>query len=195
MDEKKIKLNIMGLSFAQSHKVAFALILSEENGNKKIPVIIGGVEAQSIAIRLEKLNTPRPLTHDLFVSLSKLLSFDLLEVVIYKTEDGIFYSELVIKQNENIVKLDARTSDAIALAIRFDCPIYTYEEILEKAGTVFDILDVKKGFNNNSETSGKLSILTVSELKIMLKEAIEAENYEMASIIRDEIKQKEEQKI
>ena len=190
MDKKKIKLNIMGLTFTQTHSMAYAIVFSEEGGKRRIPVIIGGIEAQVIAIKLEKLQTPRPLTHDLFMNFAKLFSIDLIEVIICKVEEGVFYSELIFKKENEVVRIDARTSDAIALAIRFNCPIYTYEEILDKAGIVFEDETPEKTAFDKNDKSVKLSSVNLKELKIMLKEAVDSENYEMASIIRDEIKQK-----
>ena len=182
----------MGLTFTQTHSMAYAIVFSEEGGKRRIPVIIGGIEAQVIAIKLEKLQTPRPLTHDLFMNFAKIFSIDLIEVIIYRVEEGVFYSELVFEKDGGLVKIDARTSDAIALAIRFNCPIYTYEEILVQAGIVFEDEEPKKTVLEKNDQPVKLSSATVKELKIMLKEAIDSENYEMASVIRDEIKQKSE---
>ncbi|MDG5799448.1 bifunctional nuclease family protein [Marinilabiliaceae bacterium ANBcel2] len=206
MSEKKIKLNILGLSYSQTQSGAYALVLSEEEGERRIPIIIGGVEAQSIAIKLEGLEPPRPLTHDLFLNFAKSFDIIISEVVIYKLEEGIFYSELVCSKNGKILRIDSRTSDAVALALRFACPIYTYENILSKAGIVLDFGDTEdpaassiqkdkeeKRRSGSQKKENPLSKKSVYELKALLNKAIETENYERASQLRDEIKRREEQ--
>jgi len=194
MSKNKIKLNILGLSYSQTQSGAYALVLSEEEGERRIPIIIGGVEAQSIAIKLEGLEPPRPLTHDLFLNFSKTFGIEIIEVIVYKLEEGIFYSELVCKKGEEIVNIDSRTSDAVALALRFSCPIYTYEEIIDKAGIVLDF-DKKEEEEKATLTARpdgtKYSTKTTDELKALLQEAIEDEDYERASNIRDEINSRE----
>lgn len=194
MNKKKIKLNILGLSYSQTQSGAYALVLAEEEGERRIPIIIGGVEAQSIAIKLEGLEPPRPLTHDLFLNFARAFTIDLMEVIIYKLEEGIFYSELVCFKNNEVIRIDSRTSDAVALALRFNCPIYTYEEILSKAGIVLDFGDTKEKEEPRPvkpKTSIGLESKTLEELRTLLNEAVEAENYEKASEIRDEIKKRE----
>lgn len=198
MNKKKIKLNILGLSYSQTQSGAYALVLAEEEGERRIPIIIGGVEAQSIAIKLEGLEPPRPLTHDLFLSFAKAFEVQLLEVVIYKLEEGIFYSELVCVKGENIVRIDSRTSDAVALALRFNCPIYTYEDILAKAGIVLDFGDTKESTKTTPprpagtpRSGSPLANKSLEELQTMLDQAVGEENYEKASEIRDEIKRRE----
>ncbi len=196
MNKKKIKLNILGLSYSQTQSGAYALVLAEEGGERRIPIIIGGVEAQSIAIKLEGLEPPRPLTHDLFLNFARAFTIDLLEVIIYKLDEGIFYSELVCFKNNEVVRIDSRTSDAVALALRFNCPIFTYEEIISKAGIVLDFGETKdksEGPVKKNRTTKTLTSKSIEELKKMLEDAIEAENYEKASEIRDEIKKKENQ--
>ena len=194
MSKKKIKLNILGLSYSQTQSGAYALVLAEEDGERRIPIIIGGVEAQSIAIKLEGLEPPRPLTHDLFLNFSKSFNIELVEVVIYKLEEGIFYSELVCRRDDEQLHIDSRTSDAVALAIRFGCAIYTYDEIIEKAGIVLDfdkkdesstLSPVKRtsDVGDNEDYRSK----TIEELQQILQEAIRNEDYEKASKIRDEI--------
>jgi bifunctional DNase/RNase len=189
---QKIKLNVLGLSVSQTQTGAYALVLAEENGDRRIPIIIGPVEAQSIAIQLEALHPPRPLTHDLFRNMAQAFQIDIFEVVIYKLEEGIFYSELICEQNGTKVAIDSRTSDAVALALRFKCPIYTTEEILSKAGIVIEVAD---NYDENddendldfNDPSAKYENHSIDELKALLKEAVMTENYEMASEIRDEI--------
>jgi bifunctional DNase/RNase len=204
MDKKKVKLNILGLSYSQTQSGAYALVLAEEEGDRRIPIIIGGVEAQSIAIKLEGLEPPRPLTHDLFLNFARAFDVELTEVLIYKLEEGIFYSELVCTRSSEVIRIDSRTSDAVALALRFNCPIYTYEEILAKAGIVLDFGDTKESSGTSSPTStpsprsrpssqsdnNPLASKTLAELQAMLDQAVEAENYERASEIRDEIKRR-----
>lgn len=190
----KVKLSILGLSNSQSQTGAYALILSEEHGQRRLPIIIGAFEAQSIALQLEGLFPPRPLTHDLFFNFSEAFKIRLTEVNIYKLEEGVFYSILVCEQGETHLKIDARTSDAVALALRFKCPIYTSEEILEKAGIYLDDEDVpveKPAEKKAPKTSKvKWSNYSIEELEDMLNEAIEQENYEKASEIRDIIEQR-----
>ncbi|HBG86108.1 MAG: bifunctional nuclease family protein [Bacteroidales bacterium] len=201
MSKQKVKLNILGLSYSQTQSGAYALVLAEEDGERRIPIIIGGVEAQSIAIKLEGLEPPRPLTHDLFLNFAHAFKVQLLEVIIYKLEEGIFYSELVCSKNDEVVRIDSRTSDAVALALRFSCPIYTYEEILAKAGIVLDFGDTKEAPGSAPSSSPKtrtskvpgsnpLASKSLAELQAMLDQAVEAENYEKASEIRDEIKKR-----
>lgn len=194
MNKNKIKLNILGLSYSQTQSGAYALVLAEEEGDRRIPIIIGGVEAQSIAIKLEGLEPPRPLTHDLFLNFARAFSIDLLEVIIYKLEEGIFYSELVCFKNNEVIRIDSRTSDAVALSLRFNCPIYTYEEILSKAGIVLDFGDTKEKEESKPKkvkAPSSLNSKTIEELRNLLNDAVEAENYEKASEIRDEIKKRE----
>lgn len=195
----KIQLNILGLSYSQTQSGAYALVLSEENGKRRIPIIIGGFEAQSIAIELEGLKPPRPLTHDLLLNFATAYNINLIEVNIYKLEEGIFYAELVCDNGNNRIKIDARTSDAVALAIRFKCPIYTTEDIMAKAGIYLEVDKDKKRTKSTkqpvkSSKEEKASDIfnvykgkSLKELEKALQEAIEKEDYEKASQIRDEI--------
>jgi bifunctional DNase/RNase len=197
----KIRLNILGLSVSQTQSGAYALVLAEENGDRRIPIIIGPVEAQAIAIQLEGLKPPRPLTHDLIKNMALAFNIVLLEVTIYKLEEGIFYSELLCEMDGKEVRIDSRTSDAVALALRFRCPIYTSEDILKKAGIVLEIEDENSPVrsyadDDDFEPSGPsepstYSQYSLNELKEMLGEAIQNEDYEKASIIRDEMKKRE----
>lgn len=195
MNKKKIKLNILGLSYSQTQSGAYALVLAEEEGERRIPIIIGGVEAQSIAIKLEGLEPPRPLTHDLFLNFSKAFNIEISEVVIYKLEEGIFYSELVCQKDGEELRIDSRTSDAVALSLRFNCPIYTYESIIASAGIVLDVskdqeieLDIDETPSKSSDS--KYSNKSLDELNKLLQEAVKSEDYEKASEIRDEIQKR-----
>ncbi len=184
----KVKLNITGLSNSQNQTGAYALLLSEENGDRKLPIIIGAFEAQSIALKLENLDPPRPLTHDLFLNFSKTFKIDISEVNIYKLEEGVFFSVLICKHEGKEIKVDARTSDAVALALRFKCPIYTTEEILDKAGIYLDLKSQKdSAVATKSKKTSKWENYTVKELNDELKDAIEKENYETASEIKNEL--------
>ena len=197
----KIKLNVLGISYSQTQSGAYALVLTEENGERRIPIIIGAFEAQAIAIQLEGLQPPRPLTHDLFHNFALAFHIDLQEVEIYKLEEGVFYSKLVCTDGDKEIIVDGRTSDAIALALRFKCPIYTTEEILAQAGIVLDIKDtdeeeIELGVEDNPPKpadTDQFKEMTIRELKDMLNQAIHSENYEKASLIRDEIKRREQQ--
>ena len=196
MSKKKVKLNILGLSYSQTQTGAYALVLAEEGGERRIPIIIGSVEAQSIAIRLEGLTPPRPLTHDLFLNFAKAFNIEIVEVVVYKLEEGIFYSELICKRDSETLHIDSRTSDAVALALRFSCPIYTYDDIMEKAGIVLDFdNDADDSFEKEfveHKTSEEYAGSTLEELKKLLDDAVKKEDYEKASKIRDEIKLRED---
>lgn len=197
----KIKLNVLGISYSQTQTGAYALVLTEEKGERRIPIIIGGFEAQAIAIQLEGLKPPRPLTHDLFVNLSMSFGITLLEVNIYRLEEGVFYSKLFCSDSGKTIEIDARTSDAIALALRFKCPIFTTEDILQKSGIVIDIEETgkpKRKEHKDIETTHISSSLNKDEykdidldtLKRMLDEAVKNEEYEKASMIRDEIERR-----
>jgi hypothetical protein len=202
----KIKLNVLGISYSQTQSGAYALVLTEENGDRRIPIIVGGFEAQSIAIQLEGLKPPRPLTHDLFLNFAVSFKIDILEVNIYKLEEGVFYSKLYCDDGKNKITVDARTSDAIALALRFKCPIYTTEEIMERAGIVLDLGKETRIKENEKKTSqskpasspsssrhsDEFKEYTSEELQQLLHEAIAKEDYERASLIRDELNKRKE---
>src|ERR1700741_4419245 len=138
MAMKKVRLEIVGLSYSQTQSGAYALVLGESTGSRRLTIIIGGFEAQAIAIELEKMTPTRPLTHDLFKAFSETFSIDITEILIYNLVEGIFYAKLICTDGAKEVEIDARTSDAIALAVRFNCPIFTYEFILKSAGIVLD---------------------------------------------------------
>ncbi|MCC6252511.1 MAG: bifunctional nuclease family protein [Bacteroidia bacterium] len=198
---KKIKLEILALSYSQTQSGAYALVLAETDGNRRLPIIIGAYEAQAIAIELEKMIPSRPLTHDLLKAFAEGFDIVITEVIIYKIVEGVFYSKLVANNIQQTAEIDARTSDAIALALRFNCPIYTYESILSTYGVVLDEKSNKlKGGEDESqgtETKTKrkalsdkgsnLADINEEELKKMLQEAIDNEDYEKASHIRDEL--------
>ncbi len=191
--EKK-RLEIVGMSYSQSQTGAYALILGEVGGKRRIPIIIGGFEAQSIAIELEKMKPSRPLTHDLMKNFADTYNITLKEVVINKFVDGIFFAKLVWEHYNNETDIDSRTSDAVALAIRFRCPIYTHENILTEAGIIFDESPSKekksKVFSENKTKKNKYEDYSINELQNMLKKAVDKEDYEKASLIRDEINRK-----
>lgn len=191
---KKIKLDIVGLSYSQTQSGAYALVLGEVSGRRRLPIIIGGFEAQAIAIEIEKMTPSRPLTHDLFKSFAQAYHVNILEVIIYNLVDGIFYAKLMCNDGKKTVEIDARTSDAIALAVRFECPIYTYEFILATAGIVIEGNDFVFLENIEATTEEKVATsspnytsLSDDELKIKLQEALTEEAYEKAARIRDEI--------
>ena len=192
----KIRLNVLGISYSQTQSGAYALVLSEESGQRRVPIIVGGFEAQAIAIQLEGLKPPRPLTHDLFVSFAQSFKISLIEVNIYKLEEGVFFSKLICDNEQTRISIDARTSDAIALALRFKCPIFTTEDILTRAGIVIDFENESKAKKIDPEEDKlemvnkvheELKDLDMEELRNLLEEAIGKENYERASMIRDEI--------
>jgi len=188
--EKK-RLEIVGMSYSQSQTGAYALILGEVGGKRRIPIIIGGFEAQSIAIELEKMKPSRPMTHDLMKNFADTYNITLKEVVINKFVDGIFFAKLVWEHYNTETDIDSRTSDAVALAIRFRCPIYTHENILTEAGIIFDDSSSKdtksKIFTENKTKKSKYEDYSINELHNMIKKAVEKEEYEKASLIRDEI--------
>lgn len=191
----RIKLKVLGLSYSMSQTGAYALILADEADLHRIPIIIGMPEAQSIAIQLEKLQPQRPLTHDLIKTLTDSLNVTLKEVLIYRLDAGIFYSELYFETPMNIIKIDSRTSDAIALALRYGCPVYTIPEILEKAGILVsqEVREQQQGEIHNNVVNveeNQYKEYTVQELTKLMDEAIQKEDYETASKYRDLLKAK-----
>ena len=190
---KKLKLDIVGLSYSQTQSGAYALVLGEAKGKRRLPIIIGGFEAQAIAIELEKMTPSRPLTHDLFKSFADAFSITVKEVIIYNLVEGIFFAKLLCDNGEKEVEIDTRTSDAIAIAVRFQCPIYTYEFILSSAGIILE--DENAGTKEGAEAEVNLEPPVVDdndftkksteELHELLNKAISDEQYERASKIRD----------
>jgi uncharacterized protein len=193
----KIKLNIIGLSFSQTQSGAYALVLGEEDGHRRLPIIIGGFEAQAIAVELENMTPTRPLTHDLFKNFAMSYNIEITEVIIYNPKEGVFFSKLICSDGAAEKEIDARTSDAIAMAVRFNCPIYTYEWILSQAGVAMDDeslpIDEPKEKPKEKEkarkktTPAEFASLSEDELKESLLKAIDDEAYELASKIRDEL--------
>ena len=196
-----VKLDIKGISYSQTQSGAYALVLSEVEGERTLPIIIGAFEAQSIAIALEKeIKPPRPLTHDLFRDFADCFDINIIQVTIYKLVDGVFFSSMICEREGLEQTIDARTSDAIALATRFNAPIYTYESILDQAGIYLkigteDIITATEApeeeavvdHTTKSDVPNELSDFSLKELHQKLNKAVAQENYEMAAKIRDEI--------
>lgn len=190
---KKTRLEITGLTYSQTQSGAYALVLGELDGKRRLPIIIGGFEAQAIAIEIEKMTPSRPLTHDLFKAFATTFHVKVEEVLIYNLVDGIFYAKIICHNGGKSVEIDARTSDAIAIAVRFKCPIYAYEFILESAGLVIEENDLVFLENMDSAEPAKsdqpisYSKQSDKELKELLQKALEEEAYEKAAKIRDEM--------
>ena len=199
-----VKLTIKGISYSQTQNGAYALILNEVDGDRKLPIVIGAFEAQSIAIALEKeIKPPRPLTHDLFKNFADRFGVIIKQVIIHKLVDGVFYSSIICERDKIEEVIDARTSDAIALALRFSAPIFTYKNILEKAGVYLsnpsgkensesdnDILSNPETFDHEPESNDSgvtYSKNSIAELHEFLESAVQNEDYEKAAKIRDEI--------
>jgi uncharacterized protein len=192
---KKIELIIVGLSYSQAQSNSYALVLGEANGKRRLPIVIGHYEAQAIALELEKMKPSRPLTHDLFFNFAKTFGINIIEVLITKFHEGIFYASLICDNGISIQEIDSRTSDAVALSIRFHCPIFTTEEIMAQAGILFEG-EEEQVVESDEETSGEdlpsiFRNLSLTELEVELQQAIEDEDYEKASMIRDEIRKRE----
>lgn len=187
----RVKLNIVGLSSGQSNG-SYTLILGEDQGRRKLPIIIGSFEAQAIAIEIEKIVPFRPMTHDLFVSFCKTFNIQITEVEIYNLIDGVFHAKLICEVDGESREIDARTSDSIALAVRFKCPIFTYEDIMESAGVIFndemdEIIGEPDELEASPNPSSGLTAQTTEQLNLMLQEALKEEDYGKAAIIRDEL--------
>ena len=188
---KKIELEIVALSHSITQTHSYAVVLGEINGLRRLPIVIGGFEAQAIAVALERMSPSRPLTHDLMKNFMMAFNVELHEVVINDLQEGIFYSKLVCSSANDTVEIDSRTSDALALAVRFGCPIYTYDTILDQAGILMeDDGNTKSATPVTSETGGSddLKSLSLEELEGLLTEVLDHEDYIRAIAIRDEIK-------
>jgi len=190
----KIKLEILGLSSSQSQSGSFALVLGEERGNRRLPIIIGMFEAQAIAIEIEKIVPNRPMTHDLFKSFAQSFKFSILEIVISDLREGVFYAKIMCTDGVKSLEVDARPSDAIAIGLRFGVPIYTFEPILSEAGIVLTEPDEEETLASKEEpkkpskkTPEQLKDVSNDQLQAMLDEALEKEDYERAAKIRDEM--------
>jgi bifunctional DNase/RNase len=189
---KKIELEIIALSHSITQTHSYAVVLGEINGLRRLPIVIGGFEAQAIAVALERMQPSRPLTHDLMKNFMLAFNVDLHEIVITDLQEGIFYSKLLCSSDNDTVEIDSRTSDALALAVRFGCPIYTYEHILESAGIMMEDEDEKKKKEEVTVTSGTdeksdLKNMSLEELQTLLNDVLEHEDYIRAIAIRDEI--------
>jgi len=189
----KVRLEIIALSHSVTQSHNYAVILGEQKGNRRLPIVIGGFEAQAIAVALESMTPNRPLTHDLFKNTLDAFDIELKEVVINNLLDGIFYAQLVCEQNGNVLFIDSRTSDAISMAVRYECPIYTHEFIMESAGVVMEEESEKiKSPQPSRSQKPSLESMSVASLENLLKETLEKEEYEKAAKIRDLIQQKKE---
>ena len=194
---KKIELEIVALSHSITQTHSYAVVLGEVSGLRRLPIVIGGFEAQAIAVALERMQPSRPLTHDLFANFMTTFSIELNEVVIYKLEEGIFFAQLVCQNGDDIIEIDARTSDALALAVRATCPIYTFENILESAGLYLDQGEGSEPVSAETKTSGgkvsssgtdkDLKNMSLDDLNTLLQQVLEQEDYVRAIPIRDEI--------
>lgn len=189
----KVRLEILGLTYSESSTGAYVLVLGDKNSQRRLPIVIGNAEAQSIAVGIERQPNSRPLTHDLLLKFANTFHIRILEVVINRFRDGVFYAMLVCQQGDDIVMVDARPSDAIALAVRLGCEIYAYETVMDEAGIIMDDLEEEgsspdtEGYINKVEGKPNLDLLTVSELEDLLQEAIDNEDYAKAALLRDEI--------
>jgi bifunctional DNase/RNase len=191
---KKIELEIVALSHSITQTHSYAVVLGEVNGLRRLPIVIGGFEAQAIAVALEKMQPSRPLTHDLMKNFMTAFNIELHEIIISDLQEGIFYSKLVCSSDNDTIEIDSRTSDALALAVRFGCPVYTYEHILESAGILMEDTGTGKKKKTATVTSTEeegegsdLKKMTVEELNTLLNEVLEQEDYIRAIAIRDEI--------
>lgn len=188
----KVRLNIVGLSSGQSNG-SYTLILGEDHGRRKLPIIIGSFEAQAIAIEIEKIVPFRPMTHDLFVNFARTFNVQILEVDIYNLVDGVFHAKLICEVDGDIREIDARTSDSIALAVRFKCPIFTHEHIMAEAAMIFtedmtedDMMETEEAFKTESKGS-EITKMSTEELEQKLQEALQIEDYQRAAMLRDEL--------
>lgn len=201
---RKIELDIVALSHSVTQSHNYAVVLGEQDGTRRLPIVIGGFEAQAIAVAMERMTPNRPLTHDLFKNTLETFAIDLKEIVINNLLDGIFYARLICERNGEIFEIDSRTSDALAMAVRFNCPIYTYEFILDAAGVVLEETEEEKATAQGAEvgsaarrkkkpkTGAALSTYSVDDLNKLLEEVLAKEDYEQAAKIRDEINRRKD---
>lgn len=201
---KKTELEIVALSHSITQTHSYAVVLGELNGLRRLPIVIGGFEAQAIAVALERMQPSRPLTHDLFANMMATFDIELTEVIIYKLEEGIFFAKLLCNHNDEVVEIDSRTSDALALAVRTGCRIFTYENILDAAGLYLDPSETGSADKENTPvenmaSSAKgvpqnkdLASMTIEELKTLLQQVLEQEDYVRAIPIRDELNKRKE---
>lgn len=192
--EKKVKLLVLGFSFNQTQSGTYGLVLAEEGGKRRLMIVVGTPEAQSIAFKLHNSQPPRPLTHDLFYEFMFRFEIDLLEVNIYKYEDGVFFSKMILRQHEEVIQIESRTSDAVSIALRAKAPIYTTESIMERLSVTFDENAKKENQQKEEHFTPDYSLLYPEELEALLKDAIDGEDYELASLLRDELAKKRNQK-
>lgn len=188
-DHKIVELEIIALSHSVTQSQNYAVVLGEMEGNRRLPIVIGGYEAQAIAVVLERMTPNRPLTHDLFKNALSSFGIEVKEIIINNLLDGIFYSQLICEKEGEVIKIDSRTSDALALAVRFNCPVYTYEFIMDAAGVVLEETeeDTKKQVVQKEKNQKAYSSYSTDELEKLLKKVLDEENYEKAAHIRDEL--------
>lgn len=187
-------MDIVALSHSVTQSHNYAVVLGERNGSRRLPIVIGGFEAQAIAVAMERMTPNRPLTHDLFKNVLVTLDIDLKEVIINELKDGVFFSQLIcLKEGDSLV-IDSRTSDALAMAVRFECPIYTYETVLDLAGVVLEETEEEEESSKvrSPKRNRRLSSISLEELNQMLDQVLAEEDYERAAAIRDEIKRRED---
>mgnify|MGYP002631675759 CR=1 FL=1 len=190
---QKIRLEITGIAYSQTQSGSYVLTLSESSGKRKLPIVIGGFEAQSIAVELEKMVPNRPLTHDLIKMLCTSYSIAVKEILIYKFFEGVFYAKIICEKEGALTEIDSRTSDAIAVGVRFNAPIFALAEVIDEAGGVDDgseDFDDEVDLTDNEESINEMQHLNEDELQNMLSDAVENEDYELASKIRDALKNK-----
>lgn len=202
MDMRKIELDIVALSHSVTQSHNYAVVLGEQHGTRRLPIVIGGFEAQAIAVAMERMTPNRPLTHDLFKNALETFTIDLKEVIINNLLDGIFYARLICERNGEVFEIDSRTSDALAMAVRFNCPIYTYEFILDAAGVVLEEPEGKTPAKTSSSRTRRkkgpakgasLTTYSIDELNKLLEDVLAKEDYEQAAKIRDEINRRQEE--
>lgn len=189
----KVRLEIIGMSYSESSTGAYVLILGDKNSRRRLPIVIGSNDAQAIAIGIERQPNSRPLTHDLLLKFASTFNVKILEVVINRFRDGVFYAMLVCQQGNEMLMIDARPSDAIAIAVRLGCEIYAYESVMQEASIIMDDMEEEESATqdnsiNKVQKEPDLVLLTVSELEDLLQEAIDNEDYDKAALLRDEIK-------